>query len=254
MTRMATEKPGYGPTVSSDEGRPLHLQVKMAISAGLTDGTWKPGEKLPTESELSRSFGVSEGTVRQAVIALVKEGRLTRRSGKGTFATRPNFERSFARFFRFRGSAGDVEPEYRVRVLNISLNATPDPSVREGLALSASAKVMAIHRTIEQDGVTVVHYVSYLPQRRFGDLTREELENVALYDVMQSRHGIYVVRVVETLRAHAAQAEDAAILGVKRGAPVIAIERLAYTYGEDVVEVRRAVGRSDVFSYEIELR
>ena len=80
----------------SQEGTPLHLQVKAAISRGLTDGTWKPGEKLPTEGELSRTFNVSEGTVRQAVIALVKEGRLTRRSGKGTFAPSSRYRRAIA--------------------------------------------------------------------------------------------------------------------------------------------------------------
>jgi GntR family transcriptional regulator len=233
-------------------GLPLHLQVKASISAGLGDGTWKPGDKLPTEGELSRRFGVSEGTIRLAVMALVKEGRLTRRSGKGTFATRPNFERSFARFFRFRGS-DTAEPDFRVHVLKIETSAAVDPAIREKLALTRAAKVLAIHRTIAQDGMVVVHYVSYLPQREFGDLEASHIENAALYDVMESRYGVHIVRVVETLRAREASAEDAAILRIKRGSPVIAIERLAYTYGERVVEMRRAVGRSDVFSYEIEL-
>jgi GntR family transcriptional regulator len=237
-------------TTKTDEGRPLYQQVKASISAGLSDGTWKPGDKLPTESELSRKFGVSEGTVRLAVMALVKEGRLSRRSGKGTFATRPNFERSFARFFRFRGNESG-EPDYRVHVIKITMDAAADASIRQKLALTGSAKVMAIHRTIEQDGVVVVHSISYLPQRQFAELASAPLENAALYDVMESRYGVHIVQVVETLRAREARAEDASILSIKRGTPVIAIERLAYTHGDRVVEVRRAVGRSDVFSYEI---
>lgn len=234
----------------TDEGRPLYQQVKASISAGLSDGTWKPGDKLPTEGELSRKFAVSEGTIRLAVMSLVKEGRLSRRSGKGTFATRPNFERSFARFFRFRGSESG-EPDYRVHVIKITMGAPVDASIKQKLELTSAGKVMAIHRTIEQDGVVVVHSVSYLSQRQFGDLASAQLENAALYDVLESRYGVHIVRVVETLRAREARAEDASILRVKRGAPVIAIERLAYTHGDRVVEVRRAVGRSDVFSYEI---
>jgi GntR family transcriptional regulator len=235
------------------EGAPLHLRIKAAISKGLTDGTWKPGEKLPTEGELSRSFGVSEGTVRQAVIALVKEGRLTRRSGKGTFATRPNFERSFARFFRFRSGAKGVKPQYAVELLKMSVEAIPDASVADHLGLTKNGKVLAIRRAIRQDGVVVVHYVSYLSERRFGTLERQDIENAALYDVLQTKHGVYVVRALETLQARAARAQDAAILKVERGSPVIAIERLAYTYGEQVIEVRRAVGRSDTFRYEIQV-
>ena len=112
---------------------------------------------------------------------------------------------------------------------------------------------MAIHRVIEQDGVVVCHYVSYLPQTRFGNLTRDQLEGAALYEVLQEQYGIHIVRAVETLQARAARADDAAILGIKRGEPVIAIERLAYTHRKRVVEVRRAVGRSDIFRYQIEL-
>lgn len=235
------------------EGVPLHLQVKSAVLRGLTDGTWKPGDKLPSETELSRRFNVSEGTVRLAVIALVKEGRLTRRSGKGTFATRPNFERSFARFFRFRGGSQGVDHAYGVHVIKIAADIDQHGDVRKRLGLSASAKMMAIHRSIAQDGVVVSHSVSYLAQRRFGAVKQEDLENAPLYDVIQERYGVYVVRATETLRARAARAEDAAILGIKRGVPVIAIERVAYTYGEQVVEVRHAVGRSDDFSYQIEL-
>jgi len=240
-------------SVRPGEGAPLHLQIKAAIAKGLTDGTWKPGDQLPTEGALSRSFQVSEGTVRQAVIALVKEGRLTRRSGKGTFAARPNFERSFARFFRFRGDAQGAGPAYGLDLLGMHTEAAPDPSIAQHLGLRKSGKVLAIHRAIKQDGVVVVHYVSYLSERRFGKLRREDLENAALYDTLSSKFGIHVVRAVETLQARAARAEDAAILGVRRDAPVIAIERLAYTYGDEVVEVRRAVGRSDNFRYEIEL-
>lgn len=239
--------------VRASEGAPLHLQVKAAISGALTDGTWKPGDKLPTEGELSRTFGVSEGTVRQAVIALVKEGRLTRRSGKGTFATGPNFDHSFARFFRFRGDAKGAGPEYGLQLLKMSVEAPPDAPVAEQLGLARSGKVIAIHRAIKQDGMVVVHYVSYFSERRFATLKREDIENAALYDVLQAKHGVYIVRAVETLQARAARAQDAAILGIKRGAPVIAIERLAYTYGDQVVEVRRAIGRSDKFKYEIEL-
>jgi len=90
-----SEAPMASAVPVAEEGRPLHLQIKAAIAADLVKGVWKPGEKLPTEAEIALNFGVSEGTVRQAVMALVKEGRLTRRSGKGTFAAKPNFDRSF---------------------------------------------------------------------------------------------------------------------------------------------------------------
>jgi GntR family transcriptional regulator len=239
--------------IEVQEGRPLYLQVKSAISDGLSDGTWKPGDQLPTEAELSRKFGVSEGTVRQAVIALVKEGKLSRRSGKGTFATRANFDKSFARFFRFRGTEAELEHHFGTHVIKFSSDAAADNGIRQKLGLKANAPVMAIRRTIEDDGIVVCHYISYLPQERFGNLTRDQLEGAALYEVLQEKCSVHIVRAVETLQARAARADDATLLGVKKGEPVIAIERLAYTHKDRIVEVRRTVGRSDIFSYRIEL-
>lgn len=234
-------------------GRPLYLQVKDALTVNLTGGVWKPGDQLPTESELSRQFGVSEGTVRQAVIALVKEGRLTRRSGKGTFVSRPNFEHSFMRFFRFRGSIGARDPEYAVTVLEIKVCTDIDPAIRRTLGTAANARLLCIHRAIMQDGEVVCHYSSYLSKAEFGTLTRPDLENAALYDVLERKYGIHIVRAVETLQARASGPEDAEILGIHGGDPVIAIDRVAYTYGDRAVEVRHTIGRSDKFRYQIQL-
>lgn len=234
-------------------GRPLYLQVKDALSTSLAGGIWKPGDRLPTETEFSKQFEVSEGTIRQAVMALVKEGRLTRRSGKGTFVSRPNFEHSFMRFFRFRGNVKTRDPEYRVTVLDIKARAEGNPTIRRTLQLPSNAKLLSIHRAIMQDGEVVCHYVSYLSNPEFGGLSQADLENAALYDVLEGKYGVHIVRAVETLQARAAGADDAAILGVRRREPVIAIDRLAYTYGERVVEVRHTVGRSDKFRYQIQI-
>lgn len=234
-------------------GRPFYLQVRDAIENRLAHGVWKPGDRLPTETELSRQFGVSEGTIRQAVIALVKEGRLTRRSGKGTFVTRARFERSFARFFRFRGDDETTDHEYGLSVIDIKTGGVGDPGVTKTLGLRKGAKLLSIRRTITQDGTVVCHYVSHLSPSDFPGLSAHDLEGAALYDVLERKYGIHVVRALETLQARAAEAEDASILKIRKGEPVIAIERIAYTYGDRAVELRRTVGRSDKFRYRIQL-
>ncbi len=235
------------------EGVPLYLQVRNVIASELAHGAWKPGEQLPTEPELSARFKVSEGTVRQALLALVKDGRLTRRSGKGTFVTKPRFDRSFARFFRFRGDTGQVDPDFRLAVIDVKVLASADPAVTATLGLRRGARVLAIHRTIMQDDVVVCHYVSHLSHAEFGTLTMEDMEDSVLYDLLESKFHIHIVRATETLQARAAGAEDARILHIGEGEPVIAVGRVAYTYQERPVEYRTTIGRSDKFRYEIQL-
>ena len=236
----------------SEEGRPLHLQLKASIAADLVKGTWKPGEKLPTEAEIALDFGVSEGTVRQAVMALVKEGRLTRRSGKGTFAAKPNFDRSFERFYRFRDGHDNNNPRYGVYVISIKTTMGA-PDIAKALGCRVGTKITSIHRAIEQNEITVCHSISYFRQEKVKGLTDKDLEDAALYEVLRAKFGTYVVRVAETLKARVASEVDCEILKVKRNSPVSSIERHAYTYEHQVVEVRQTIARSDEFSYQIEL-
>ena len=246
------EAPMASAVPAAEEGRPLHLQIKAAIAADLVKGRWKPGEKLPTEAEIALDFGVSEGTVRQAVIALVKEGRLTRRSGKGTFAAKPNFDRSFERFYRFRDVKDNKDPRYGVHVIAIK-TTTVAPDIAKALGCRVGTKVTSIHRAIEQNKITVCHSISYFRQEKVKGLTDKDLEDAALYDVLRAKFGTYVVRVAETLKARVASEADCEILKVKRNSPVISIERHAFTYEHQVVEVRHTIARSDEFSYQIEL-
>ena len=237
----------------NQDGRPLYVQIKSAIATELGNGAWKPGEKLPTEGELSQLFEVSEGTVRLAIVDLVKEGRLTRRSGKGTFVARPNFERSFERFYRFRDGRSESSPEYGVRVIGLKRDVSADSAVAKTLSVGPRTKILSIHRTIEQNGIAVCHSTSYLRQDRFGGLVETDFTDAALYDVLQTKFGVHIMHVVESLSARVAKADDCSILKIPRKSPVIAIERVAYTYSNQVVEVRRTVARSDKFSYQIEL-
>jgi len=239
--------------VSSSDGRPLHIQVRNALSANLETGVWKAGDQLPTEAELSRQLGVSEGTVRQAILALVKESRLTRRSGKGTFVSRLRFDESFTRFFRFKSNERSAEPLLNVTVREARIERAPHPEVRRILGIGPRVPLVMLHRIISADDVIVCHYTSHLSGQRFPRLESLPLDGVALYDVLESRYGTHVVRASETLQARSARRDDEHILGVPDTAPVIAIERIAYTYHDEVVEVRNTVGRSDTFRYEIQL-
>jgi GntR family transcriptional regulator len=235
------------------EGVPLYLQIKTILTEELRRGKWKPGDQLPTEPELSAQFGVSGGTVRQAVIALVKEGQLRRRSGKGTFVAKPRVEESFDRFFRFKRGAVMAE-SFEIAVHAIDVQPANELEVRHALGLSKGGRVLRIHRTIARRGVAICHYVSYLPFRQFPGVEPDELRNHGLYDVLERKFGVHVVRATEVLHARQADAKDALFLGVKKGEPVIAINRTAYTYHDRPIEFRKATGRTDKFFYQVELR
>lgn len=232
------------------EGLPLYQTVRNRLHRDLVMGTWKPGDMLPTEVELAREYGVSLGTARQALLSLVREGRLVRSAGRGTFVARMDSSRSFARFFRFRdGTSGDTPPS--IRFLGADVLTTAEPEILAHLGLPKGAPVLRIRRLLISSDVPVCLYRSYLSHQLVAGLEHEDLEADYLYALIEKFKGIHVVRAEELLRAGLASKEESTVLKLAIGDPIIRIERTAFTHRSKVLEWRESIGRSDTFHYKI---
>src|SRR3712207_3053435 len=98
-----------------DDRLPLYQRLHDELSARIAAQQWRPGEAIPTESELVRQFSASVGTVRKAIDMLVAEGVLERFQGRGTFVRRARFDSSLFRFFRLQKESGERQvPEGRI--------------------------------------------------------------------------------------------------------------------------------------------
>lgn len=67
---------------------PLYLQIEQQLTEKITAGDIKPGEPIPTEAALCEIYGVSRMTARKAVDYLVRQGRVERFRGRGTFVVK----------------------------------------------------------------------------------------------------------------------------------------------------------------------
>lgn len=238
---------------SDPGGVPLYQRVRDRLKAELIEGIWKPGDPLPTELELGRRFNVSVGTIRNAVLSLVREGLLTRRAGKGTFVSRIDPSQSFDRFFLFRSgeSGSDFRPD--ISFLSAEVIRPVDSEISERLRIKTTDKVLAVNRLQSQNGTPVCCHISYFPTQFVPRLENEDLSQ-RLYPILEQKYGLHIINAEEFLRATEADSKTAKLLKIKNRAPVIFIERLAYTYGGKVLEYRRTYGRSDKFLYKIQMR
>ena len=233
-------------------GVPAYQTVRLRLRADLDSGRWKPGDMLPTEAELARHFGLSVGTIRQAILELVREGLLTRRPGSGTFVARLDGSRGFGRFFRFREDLrGAVEP--RVRHIDTVLAPEDSPGIAATLGLEAATPLYRVRRMMLANDEPICIYVSYLDPRQAPSLEAIDFEDQRLYAMLERTYGMHVLRAEEILRAGAPTEEEAGILGIAPGTPIILMERTAFGERDAVVEWRRTVGRSDQFHYKIQL-
>ena len=245
MNRPATT---HSPTFS-----PLYQQIRALITRSLESGEWKPGDIIPSESDLAERFGVSQGTVRKAIDELAAENLLVRRQGKGTFVSTHDDPRSFFRFLRLASNEGEL-----LRLQSIPLEcwrAKAGPDVARTLALEPGAPINIVRRLMRFGDEPAVYNEIYLPGELFPDLSLDILNSVAvsMYSLFESRYSVRIIRAEERLRAVSADRVSAELLQVAEGSPLLLVERVTYTYDNKPVEWRRGFYATKNFYYHNEL-
>ena len=228
---------------------PLYRDVKRLLTQSIAQGEWPPGTPLPSEPKLAERFSVSIGTLRKAIDELVAERIVVRRQGRGTFVARHGESRPVFHFFHIVPSAGG-RPFPETRTLNFR-RSRADPGEAAKLALTAGDPVFRIRNVLSLAGQPVLVDDLVLPQRLFPDLTEKIFagRDNTIYHLYQSRYGINVVRTSERLRAALANADVARLLDVPKSSPVLEIRRVALTYHDAPVELRRSLVNTERHEY-----
>ena len=245
---MNRQSPIHSPTFS-----PLYRQIRGLITRSLETGEWKPGDVIPSESELALRFGVSQGTVRKAIDEMAAENLLVRRQGKGTFVATHNDPRSFFRFLRIAHKQGELPPMKSIPLECWRAKAGADVAAR--LGLEAGAPIIIVRRILRFGEEPVVFDEIYLNGELFPDLTLEVLQSgeTSLYSLFEGRYGVRMIRADERLRAVVADRVSADALKVPEGSPLLLVERVTYTYTDKPVEWRRGFYSTNNFYYHNEL-
>jgi GntR family transcriptional regulator len=236
---------------------PLYRQIKALLLKSLQAGEWQPGQAIPSEVELAARFRVSQGTVRKAIDEMATDNVLVRRQGKGTFvATHAEQETQF-RFLRLTPDAGGA-PALQRRLLECRRMRAPTEVARLLALKSGEAAVQVRRLLLAGSGPApqpVVLDDLWLPGTPFKGLTAERLQawRGPMYRLFEAEFAVQMIRAEEKLRAVAATGEEAALLEIPPGTPLLSVERLSFTYGNRPVELRRGLYQTTAHHYRNEL-
>jgi len=247
-------------TTQAEEGQPLHRRISASLSDLIKRGDLRPGTMLPPEVELARSFGVSRHTMRASLDALVRDGLIERRRGRGTVVLRPRIEQNLTHFY-------STAQEMRHRGANLRTRVLERGRLYPGDELSAQAA--------DGLGLSSVELGGYVVRLRFVDDEPLFLETVtfpldlcewlikpegpgrdpaelSFYDELAKRKGTRVTRAHETIRPDIVSGHVAELLGVPDDTSVFVIERQSYA-GERCVEWRQTIARGDRYTFTVDL-
>jgi GntR family transcriptional regulator len=217
---------------------PAHLQIERALARAIDRGGLAPGDRLPAERELAERYGVSRMTLRQALGALEQRGRLVRTKGRygGTFVAAPKLEltgtSALSDQLRGLGVAAGA------RVLSaIERDAEPDEAL-------LGRRVYAIERVRLANGEPVALERGAYAAEAFPGLLDGPLDG-SLYEQIRARYDEVPARAHERLEPALARPDEARALGIEPGAPVMLVERTAYSAAGRPLERSHDVFRGD---------
>tara|TARA_R110001599_G_scaffold64023_3_gene178463 strand:- start:32620 stop:33408 length:789 start_codon:yes stop_codon:yes gene_type:complete len=232
---------------------PLYQQIKKLIVQSLQAGEWRSGESIPSEIELANRFKVSQGTVRKAIDELAAENLLIRKQGKGTFVATHHEARAQFRFLRLKPDVGDAR--YPDNSIIEARRSRAPADIAKQLDLKSGESVIFIKRIQSFGGEPTILEELWLPGAIFKGLSVERMMEYKgpMYALLETEFDTRMIRALENIRAVSADQEDAELLQIALGTPLLSVNRLSFTYGDKPVEVRRSVYLTSHYHYRNEL-
>lgn len=214
--------------LNSTSDKPLYFQLKQVLKDEILRGKYKPGEKLPPESEICKAYGVSRITSRRAITDLVQEGVLYSMQGKGTFVRELKEKRELISVEGFSEltNASGKQPISQILSNNI-IQASEQLS--EKFTISLGDPVLKLHRLlfIDEDTLPFIIETSFFPLDQFPHLERY-IGAPSTYQVLREKYNVEFLRSEKTLEVISATDYEADLFQCDLSFPLFSIEKLTY--------------------------
>jgi GntR family transcriptional regulator len=232
--------------------RPLYHQLKDLIRESIEQGRLEPHDRVPSEHELVRAYGVSRVTARQALADLAREGLVFRVQGKGSFVARPAVVQRLSSLKGLIEEMSAMGLESASRVLKAERTAA-SAEVARRLKIDEGDAIVEIRRVRTVNGEPVSLDVSFFPLPIGQRLVREDLVARDIFWLLENACGLRLGAAECQIGALGARPEIARALDIDEGAPLLFIERLTYADDGRPLDYEHLYVRTERFRYSVHL-
>jgi len=240
--------------INPNNAIPKYFQLATILRKQIDDGLWKPRDPIPSERQLETQYKVSRPTIRQAIDYLEKQGYLYREHGRGTFVSPHKLQKAMQELTSFSEDLlrKGIQPGQVIRAIETVI---PPESILQRLELPPGSSVLRIERIRLGDDVPIGLQTSYVALGPDQQIDRQDLEQYgSLYRILQEKFNITPTEADETLEVTLATPQEARLLQIKAGDPLLLNERLTYNQNRQPIEFVKILYRGDRYQYVIRLK
>jgi GntR family transcriptional regulator len=223
---------------------PLYFQMQTQLEQKIRSGELAVHDPLPGEAELSRIFGVSRMTSRQALQGLTADGFSYRERGRGTFVCAAKVEKQIAHLLGFSAEMKLLGLKASSRVLAAG-TVMATPQLAASLQVDVQAPLVMLHRLRLANGEPIAIEQVWVPLGRFPGIDKIDFAKVSLYDTLRDLYGVRIGSANETIEARGASKAEAALLGVATRSSLLVVFRTLLDGDGSAVELAHSMYRGD---------
>lgn len=238
--------------INKSQPIPLYYQVKESLLKKIKSRQFNVGDLIPSESELQQNYRVSRITIRRAVQELVLEGLLYTQQGKGTFVSKPKASQELNLISSWAETMTALGMHPESKVIHFSEVQAP-VNIAKMLDVPIGDRIYRLDRIRYADNEPICIMTNYLVPAIVPGFLPKGLQGESLYEMLERNYNIVLSRAEETVEAKAAKTNEAAMLNIRRGAPLLYATRVTYDITDRPVEVVISITRADCYSYKIKL-
>lgn len=231
----------------------LSAQAQQYLLDLIEQGTYEPGEQLPSENELATRLGISRPTLREALHNLEQEGMVIRKHGVGTFVA-PGYEHRLESGLECLESILDLAARQGLQLKFNALQILEEPAdaaLAEKLDVAPGTPATHIRRVIEVDRRPVAYMVDIVPSTVLSPPDLDAAFTGSVLDLLRNKQDLHIDQAVAEIVALDADDTLARELGIQTGRAILLLEETLYDQTGVILEFSQNYFIPEFFRFQV---
>jgi len=224
--------------LSPNQIKPLFEQLRDLVRNDIINGKYTQGEKMPSEDDLGKLYGVSRITVRRALQELCDEGMLIRRQGKGTFVLTQKHKNRMDLINGFTDYMQDHGRKIR-RIILEKKHMKPSEDIADSLQINMQDSVIYVKRLMIDGDIPFMIDECWYPFNRFPHLFEDIKEDTSTYQILSNKYNVNFAKSYKEMNACLSTEEISNDLGCAVGEPIFSIQKIVYDIADIPVQISK---------------